>query len=429
MAKTEKVILAAILFIGAALRIYNYWDFSLSNDELSALARLNFNSFSELLHKGIKIDGHPPAAQVILYYTTKVFGNSVAVVRFPFVLAGILAIYYMYQLAKEWISSSAGLLSAALFASLSFPILYSRIARPYALGMLFVLMAATYWIRILKEKGTTKDFILLAISLTLCAYSHYFSAMVATILAISGTFIVKGENLKKYLVALVVSFILYLPYIPFFLYQLSVGGVGQWLGTPENDWLFEHIDYVFNHSWLVKIPVLVIAILGFALFNPKKSFFRNVLPFILFFLPFLIGFLYSKNINPVLQHSTLLFSFPFLLVFAFSGWEDAKPRITVYMTTLLLLLSLGSTTVEKRFFQTNYFGVFKEIAENLIEWKNESKNDALLIGDFNYTICLHYYTDKIEPLKLDLYRTTNENGPARLKALVENSDKEYLIYG
>ncbi|MGB0369393.1 MAG: glycosyltransferase family 39 protein, partial [Flavobacteriales bacterium] len=168
MAKTEKVILAVILFIGAALRIYNYWDFSLSNDELSALARLNFNSFSELLHKGIKIDGHPPAAQVILYYTTKVFGNSVAVVRFPFVLAGILAIYYMYQLAKEWISSSAGLLSAALFASLSFPILYSRIARPYALGMLFVLMAATYWIRILKEKGTTKDFILLAISLTLC---------------------------------------------------------------------------------------------------------------------------------------------------------------------------------------------------------------------------------------------------------------------
>lgn len=62
LGKTEKVILAIILFIGAALRIYNFWDFSLSNDELSALARLNFDSFSDLIMNGVRIDGHPAAA-------------------------------------------------------------------------------------------------------------------------------------------------------------------------------------------------------------------------------------------------------------------------------------------------------------------------------------------------------------------------------
>jgi hypothetical protein len=428
MPKTERVILAVILFIGTVLRIYNYWDFSLSNDELSALARLNFTSFYDLIQNGVKIDGHPAAAQVILYYSTKIFGNSVAVVRFPFVLAGILAVYYMYRLGKEWVSSSAGLLSAAVFASLSFPILYSRIARPYSLGMLFALMAATYWIRIIKERGSNKDFILLAVSLTLCAYSHYFCAMVAAILAISGTFLIQGQNLKKYIIALVAAFVLYLPYIPIFLYQLNLGGVGQWLGPPENDWLIEHLAYVLNNSWIVILSVLTVCIMGFTLFKSKKSFQRNLLPLLLFLLPFLIGFLYSKNINPVLQHSTLLFSFPFFLVFLFSGWEDSKPRITAYMAGLLVILTVGSTVLEKRFYQTNHFGVFKEVAENLVKWKNESDDDALLIGDYNYPFYLHYYTDQIEPLKLDLYRTTDELGLAKLKSLVEESRHEYLIY-
>lgn len=428
MAKTEKVILAIILLTGAVLRIYNYWDFSLSNDELSALARLDFNSFSELLHKGIKIDGHPAAAQVILYYSTKLFGNSVAVVRLPFVFAGIVAVYYMFRLGKEWVDTSTGLLSAAVFASLSFPILYSRIARPYALGMLFALMAATYWIRIVKENGKTKNFVWLALSLALCAYSHYFCAMVAAILAISGTFIIKGENLKKYLLALVAAFVLYLPYIPFFLHQLSLGGVGQWLGPPENDWLLTHVDYVLNNSWIVKLSVLTTSVIGFVLFKPRKSFTRNVLPLLFFLIPFLIGFLYSKQVNPVLQHSTLLFSFPFFLVFVFSGWEDSKPRFTAYMSSALLLLTVGSTTLEKRFYQTNHFGVFKELAENLVQWKNESGNDALLIGDYNYPFYLHYYLSKIEPIEIDLYRTTDEKGLANLKSLVENSDQEYLIY-
>jgi len=66
MGKTEKVILAFILFLGAFLRIYNYWDFSLSNDELSALARLDFTSFSDLIQNGVRIDGHPAAAQALL---------------------------------------------------------------------------------------------------------------------------------------------------------------------------------------------------------------------------------------------------------------------------------------------------------------------------------------------------------------------------
>lgn len=428
LGKTEKVILAFILFIGAVLRFYNFWDFSLSNDELSALARLNFDSFSDLILNGVRIDGHPAAAQVILWYMTSWFGNGVFVVRLPFVMAGILSVYFMFRLAKEWISTSAGLLSAATFATLAFPILYSRIARPYALGMLFALMAATFWVRIVKQNQKPSDFVWLAISLALCAYSHYFAALTAAILAFAGTFLVKGKNLKLYLLALIGAFLLYVPYVPIFLHQLSLGGVGQWLGSPENSWIFKHLHYVFNNSAFVILAVLTIAVAGFVIFKPTKNFQNHLLPFLLFLFPFLIGFFYSRNVNPVLQDSTLLFSFPFLLIFLFSGWNDGKEKLTYAATGILMSITLFSTTVEKHFFQTSHFGVFKELAEHIVDWKSETENDALLIGDFNFPLYIDYYIGKQEPTKLALYRTTDETGLAELKSMVDTSSKEYLIY-
>lgn len=428
MGKTEKVILGIILFVGAALRIYNFWDFSLSNDELSALARLNFGSFRNLIMEGVRIDGHPPAAQVILWYMTNLFGNSVFVVRLPFVLAGIASVYYMFRLAKEWISASAGLLSSATFAMLIFPVLYSRIARPYALGMLFALMAAFFWIRIVKEKNSLGDYFLLALSLALCAYSHYFAAFVAAMLAISGMFLIKGRNLRNYLFALVGSFLLFLPYIPIFLHQLSLGGVGQWLGKPENDWLWEHVRYVFNDSWFVLVIVLLTGIVEFFLCKSKKSFLKIGLPLIFFLAPFLVGFAYSKWVNPVLQNSTLLFSFPFLLMFIFSGWNDDRPKVTASLSIILLTVSFSSTIFEKHFFRTNHFGVFKELAVDLIDWNKEVKSDALLIGDFNHPFYINYYLNRNEALKLLLYRTTDEKGLAELKSLVDTSSNEYAIY-
>jgi len=428
LGKTEKVILAFILFLGAVLRIYNFWDFSLSNDELSALARLNFDSFSDLIMNGVRIDGHPAAAQVILWYMTSWFGNGVFVVRLPFVIAGILSVYFMFRLAKEWISTSAGLLSAAAFATLEFPLLYSQIARPYALGMLFTLMAATFWIRIVKQNQKPSDFVWLGISLALCAYSHYFAALTAAILALSGIFLIKGKNLKLYLLALVGAFLLYLPYIPIFLHQLSLGGVGQWLGPPENSWILKHIHYVFNDSAFVILAVLALGITGLIIFKPRISFIQNILPFLLFLTPFLVGFIYSRNINPVLQDSTLLFSFPFLLVFVFSGWNEGKEKLTYAATGILLSITLFSTTVEKRFHQTDHFGVFKELAEHIVEWNAEVEHKALLIGDFNFPFYIDYYIEKQEPTKLALYRTTDETGLAELKSMVDTSRKEFLIY-
>ena len=129
--------------------------------------------------------------------------------------------------------------------------------------------------------------------------------------------------------------------------------------------------------------------------NSRKSYVENILPLLLILTPFIVGFFYSRHINPVLQNSTLLFSFPFLLIFVFSGRDDGKKNFSYAATGLLLTITIFSTVFEKRFYPTNQFGVFKELAEHIVEWNAEVEKDALLIGDLNLPFYIDNYTETL----------------------------------
>ena len=140
--------LGCILLVAAILRFYHYSAFSFSNDELSAVNRLRFNSFGELVKGGFYVDGHPGGIQVFLWYWSKWFGNSEAALRLPFVLFGILAVLFSYLVAKRMFGLVAGLFTAASLAFLEFPLLYSQIARPYGSGLFFCLLMVFFWLRV-----------------------------------------------------------------------------------------------------------------------------------------------------------------------------------------------------------------------------------------------------------------------------------------
>ena len=426
---TRHILLGAILLVGAVMRVFFYWDFSLSNDELSALARLNFSSFHDLMQEGVRIDGHPAGTQVLLYYLTKYFGDSVAVIRLPFVLAGIGAIYYTYHVGRAWHSVSAGLLMAACFATLEFPLLYSRIARPYGLGMLFTTMATYHWVRVVRGSYGSKNLVRLAISLALCAYTHYFCALTAAMLAFSGMLMLKGDTLRDYLYAMAGTIVLFLPHLSITLYQLTIGGVA-WIGVPEHDWIWGHLRYIMNDSYEVMAVLPFVGLVGWAVFRPQRKWTNIVLPLCFFLTPLLIGFFYSKYVTPVLQHSVLLFSFPFLLAFVFAGWDDSKPKLTIAAILLLLGVGLYSTVHEKQFYKTEHFGVFKELAFLASDWEKELGNDVLLVADVNHPSYLDYYLKRTETpaLRFDSYRVTDDGGLYRLKAVMEQSNANYLAY-
>jgi 4-amino-4-deoxy-L-arabinose transferase-like glycosyltransferase len=101
------LILFLITLAAAFLRFYKLGSFSLSNDELSALNRLQFSNFHDLITQGVVPDFHPALVQVFLYYWTKLFGLSPFVVRLPFILLGIASVPLAFMLAKRWFNQEA----------------------------------------------------------------------------------------------------------------------------------------------------------------------------------------------------------------------------------------------------------------------------------------------------------------------------------
>lgn len=55
------------MVVATVLRLWGLTAFSLSNDELSALARLQYGSISDVLKYGVYTDFHPAGVQLFLY--------------------------------------------------------------------------------------------------------------------------------------------------------------------------------------------------------------------------------------------------------------------------------------------------------------------------------------------------------------------------
>ena len=300
----ENSLLIFILCIGVAMRFYNFADWSLTNDELSALSRLQFDSLSSVIENGVRLDDmHPIGVQVFLWFWTKFFGLTPFVVRLPFVILGCLSLGLFYSIAKEWIGVNRALIALAIFSCSEFPILYSQLARPYSPGLFFSLLFVFAWTKIIfqnKKSGTafTKWDLFLIIGGVGAMYSHYFSFLFVGLVGLAGLFFIK-ENKKRifYLLAGAIMFLLYIPNLNVFVTHFSVGGLGGdggWLGPPGKYAILEFFFYFLNDDWLLVAYLIIITTAALILNKfqlvTRKMFFISL---ILGLLPVLIAYFYS----------------------------------------------------------------------------------------------------------------------------------------
>ena len=371
----EKIIFFSILVIAALLRFWNYWEWSYTHDEIGALVRLNYLSFSEFIQKGVQnTDTHPAFTQIFILLWSKIVGLSEMAIRLPFILAGIGSVALTFHISKKWFGLTSAYFSSLTLAILNFPILYSQLARPYSFGLFFSLLTVLCWTHLLF--GNNKKIIAVAlayaISTALCMLTHYFSFFFSMMVAATGFFFLKKETWKPYLLSGVIAFLIFLPHIPISIHQFSMGGVGEWLAKPETDYLWKFILYGFNDSSLVVILIFLLAILSLLLYSLKLPTLKfQVICLSWFLLPFIAGYYYSVMVNPVLQYSTLLFSFPFLIILMFSLFRDGKEKLNLILLTSTGIILLYSTLFEAKLYSKESFGVFKELNKKVIELQDK----------------------------------------------------------
>lgn len=431
-----------ILIAASLLRLWNYSGWSLSNDELSALSRLQFPSFSEVMKNGVMMDDmHPPGVQAFLYILTSIAGNDVWVVRLPFVIMGILSVIVFFFLADKWISRNGALAASAVFASLIFPILYSQLARPYSPGLLFSLLSVYFLTSILyddngekKTKIDLRNITGLILCGAACMYSHYFSFMFLGIAGITGVFLANPRIRIALFISAVLMFLLYIPTFKIFIYHFSIGGLGGtegWLGKPGADAFIQFVFYIFNDSPYLSALFILLLVIFIALhFKTKtKTHFRWI-SMLLFLLPFAIAYFYSIYKNPVYQHSIMLFSFPYLLIFIFSYFpklDDAKSSIIIIS---ILVITTLSTTAERKFYSTNYFSVFKELAQHADKTGKKYGNDNITFtSNVIKPFYIKYYHEKLNlPVKYSIFSCYTPEGLGKLNEEVQHSENSYLSY-
>ncbi|HEX5001067.1 MAG TPA: glycosyltransferase family 39 protein [Bacteroidia bacterium] len=433
--------LSLVLLLAALVRLHGLTSFSLSNDELSALARLRFDSFSEMIKGGVYPDFHPAGIETFLYFWTMLFGNGEWMVRLPFALLGIGSVFLLFKIGERWFSPAAGLAAAAAFSVLEYPLLYSQIARPYSPGLFFVLLATYFWTRMLfpdkdrQESYSWKTGLLFSLSVSACMYVHYFSFISAGLLCITGLFFLNKSNWRYYIFSGILIVVLYIPHFQILIHQLAKGGVGGadgWLGPPDGSTFMKYIDYGFNNAKYVKYLFLGLFFGTAIAYKQSYKITRFHLFAVLFFLvPYLIAYYYSIYKNPVLQFSVLLFSFPFLILFATS----LLPRInnkaaTLAFVTIILAGCSWSSFAVNRYYTQQHFTEFRGIAERI-----KQIDDKLGVHTVSRAINIHdpfyinYYLRKLNHLTpFGIYRISEPGEIPAFAQFIDTVTTPYFIY-
>lgn len=374
---------ALLMALAGVLRLWGLSNLPFTHDELSALMRL-YPTLTETIQRGVvELDTHPPGVHVFEWGWTRLFGTSEAAVKLPFILAAWTGIYFFFRCAIAWTSAATALVTAALLATLQYTVLYAQIARPYAMGFFTIALLADQLTRYLAF-GTARQLFGIGIAAVLSAYVHHFSLLLAGIMVASVIPLLRRDQFRAFFLMSAAAALAYSPNLPIFFKQLGLGGLGGWLQPPDAGWIPGYLRWIL-HFWpplMLVTATLVATSAAMALFNGRSGGPGLILLPLWGLAPLVIGYAYSVWRSPVLQYSMLLFSFPFILVWLFSGLRHAPRWVVLSACGVLISLSTYSLIVERKhyivFSDTPYAAVVRVAAEHV---KSDPTKRTLVIVD------------------------------------------------
>jgi len=418
-------LLVLIISLAFVIRLIAGGIQSFSNDELSAIYRLQFTKFSDLFHWGIKVDGHPAFVQLFLYYYSLIVPKGEFFLRLPFVVASSLSLLFIFFSLNKLSGEFTATIVVIILAFSGFSIQLGYFARPYAFGILFTSAAMYYWIRIFIDASRQRKYMVAFILFSiLAAYTHYFALLQITVLGLATFFFIPRKLWWKIFVSGAIILLAFLPHYPITAFQMSVGGIGGWLGKPKDYFIVNLIFEYFDRSaWLVAAVVIV----PMLLIIRQMARPRITITFLFLFLsivPFCILYFYSIKVNSVLQFSACFFLMPFLLVAFFSLFKTGEEQSTfAHMIQIsIMVIFLLSALFFNNVFAPTHFAEFKRIAEYIEEHESDSVTTVVAVNNPFY---IDYYLKDKKP---DLYITDMGDNLSFLKRFVDSCDTKEFIY-
>lgn len=216
----------------------------------------NFNdSFNAL----IKSPEHAPFYFILARFWWQLFGSSVAVLRSLSVIFSLLALPCLYWLCWELFRSPLiGGLAVAFFSVSPFFVAYAQEARPYSLWTVTILISSAALLRAIRLDRFS-NWLLYTFTLIIGFYTSLLSLPIAfgqgVYLLFTAKFY-KNQILKKYLIALIISLIVFSPWIFVIL--------TQWQTLQDNTiWMRKPLNIITSIAiwhYTIQIPFIDIPV-------------------------------------------------------------------------------------------------------------------------------------------------------------------------
>jgi len=228
------------------------------------ITRFNFIDIA----KYTAADVHPPLYYWVLKIWITFFGTSEIAFRSLSVLFGVAVIVLGFILVRRLFGKKAAWLSV-LFLSIS-PMLirYGQEARMYTMAAAIALAATITLVKAMGEKKGNKSWVTYGVLVSLGMWTHYFTALVWLSHWLWRAIVVRqdGNKGKKFRLAFFTkdwvrahkwAVGLFIPWIPFMVYQLAViQGGGFWIGpVSANSFtnFFTNVLFFLEHEQATKL--------------------------------------------------------------------------------------------------------------------------------------------------------------------------------
>ena len=222
----------ALLTLVAAL----VWPVSV--DEILRLIGSSQSSFGQVLTWARQVPGGAPLGDFIQFCIMAVIGHSRLAVRLPSLACAVASCHLMWKLARQ-AAVQQPLLAVLLFMLLPLQVRYAADARPFELGLLLLISATIYYLRLLAAPNLRNSAVY-SLLLLGCLYTEPFAYLPAVgYLLFLLAFIARADKRRAFWYALPSTVIPVLLFLPYFFWS-----------TPfvNPRWLFNHDHVPFSET-------------------------------------------------------------------------------------------------------------------------------------------------------------------------------------
>ncbi|WP_333786707.1 glycosyltransferase family 39 protein [Methanomethylovorans sp.] len=333
----EIQLILAITFIGAFLRIYQLGTESVWLDEATTYFLSSDTLFG--IYEATKNDVHPPLYYFVVHFFLFA-GKSEALLRFPSMVFGIVAIPLLYMLGTRLFTVKEGLISSFLLSISLSHIYYSQEARMYSMMVFLTLGSIFFFYAAIEDKRNSFWFLFIVFTV-LNIYTHYFGFFIFPVEILFFTILLfshKGRKLrfssevlpqiKVFFISVASIIVLIIPRIQVFFEQAAsrVGG---------------------DVTWGIDQTYFIASLLSHLTLSPSPS-----LLYLTFFVLGIIAVILSNRRQAVLLCSW--FVLPVIVSYYLSDIMPFHPRYLLFiLPAYLLIISRGLTATSSFIFSVN----------------------------------------------------------------------------